>query len=104
MLQFVTFTKHSSNGETEGMKWSGHAACVLEIRDIRAEGKDHLQDWHRWSVVFKLIFINIRWKDANFEIVIALFLLRIGVFWDLMPCPVSHLRTLESQNFAGLGQ
>jgi len=32
-----------------------HATCVEEMRDIRAEGKDHLQDWHIWSVVFKLI-------------------------------------------------
>jgi len=74
------------------MKWSGHGTCtVVEMRDIRTEGKDHLQDWHRRSVMFKLILIIIGWKDANFEIPIALFLLRIGVFWDLMVCPVSHL-------------
>jgi len=49
--------------------------------------------------MFKLILIKIGWKDANFEIPIALFLLRIGVFWVLMLCPVSRLRILECSEF-----
>jgi len=99
MLQLVPFTKHNLNDETKGMKWSGHAICVVEMRDVRAEGKDHLQDWHRQSAMFRLILSNIGWKYANFDILIALFLLRIGVFWDLMLCPVSHLRILECSEF-----
>jgi hypothetical protein len=83
--------------------WNGqgmqHATCVEAMSDVRAEGKDHLQDWHRWSVMFELILINIGRKDANFEILIALFLLRIGVFWDLMLYPVSHLRILDCSEF-----
>jgi len=59
------------------MKWSGHATCVVEMRDIRAEGKDQFQDWHRQSVMFRLI--NIGWKDANFEILITLFLQNWGL-------------------------
>jgi hypothetical protein len=39
MLQFP-FTKHNSNDETKGMKWSGHATCVKELRDIKPEGRD----------------------------------------------------------------
>jgi hypothetical protein len=49
--------------------------------------------------MFKLILISIGWKDANFEILIALVLLRIGVFWDLVLYPVSHLRILERSEF-----
>ena len=51
MLQFVPFTKRNSNDETKGMKWLGHATCIVEMRDVRAEGKDHLQDWHSQSNV-----------------------------------------------------
>jgi len=39
MLQLVPFTKHNSNDETKGMKWSWHATCVVEMRETGAEGK-----------------------------------------------------------------
>lgn len=84
--------------------WNGqgmqHATCNMCRRDER------YQSW-REGPLARLAYmecsvqvdLNIGWKDANFGILIALFLLRSGVFWDLMLCSLSHLRILECSEF-----